>query len=147
MTRNRLRSSIRRVADPYHFPRIPQSLLELQEMLLERQQLHVTMDCRDSLFRGDVGVPGHASAIFMSTRISSYLRHVDIVFCDGTFASRSSRPRTSQVFQISTTIRNHVSCLIRRVHFNQVSAQTEFGLLFTGNPPCSGVGEQDHCCL
>lgn len=115
VTANRIRSAVRRAADPLHLPRIPQTIEELSQLMGENPHITATMDGADNIFLGMVGPPRHRSLIFLSRRVAAMLcredmrQRIQIVFSDGTFASRPSRPRFHQVFQISTSIDNHVS--------------------------------------
>ncbi len=113
-----MRTAIRRAADPLHLPRVPRTIEEFAELMANHQNITATMDGADSTYMALVGPPGHRSLIFMSRRVAAMLDHVVIVFSDGTFASRPSRPRFRQVFQISTSINNHVSNSILLLEMN-----------------------------
>ena len=108
---NRLRSAIRRARDHYLLPRVPQSLDDFGLMLTNHHEIRRTLDGLDDVFMSLVGPAGHRGLIFMSRRVNRFLENVTIVFSDGTFGSRPSRPHTSQVFQITAVYRNHVSML------------------------------------
>ncbi|KAK3932380.1 Carboxy-S-adenosyl-L-methionine synthase [Frankliniella fusca] len=112
-----MRTAIRRAADPLHLRRVPQSFEELADLMAQNPNITATMDGQDSIFMAPVGPPGHRSIIFLSRRVAGMMQsatlRINIVFSDGTFASRPSRPHSRQVFQISTSIHNHVVPLVQ----------------------------------
>lgn len=95
------------------YPQVPASLYNLGVLLTrpEYQGLTRTVDGNDNFFEGHVRSPnGQSSLVFVSQRMKRFMRHVRVVFCDGTFSSRPNTPPSAQVLQISTVVRNHV-CL------------------------------------
>ncbi|KAK3923567.1 Tyrosine-protein kinase etk [Frankliniella fusca] len=69
VTGNRMRSAIRRAADPLHLPRIPDTIEELSRLMGENPHITATMDGADDIFLGMVGPAGHRSLVFMSRRV------------------------------------------------------------------------------
>lgn len=112
VTPTRMKSSIQR-ARSLMYPRVPITLQNLGELLQEHQHLTKSIDGTDNLLSGVVhSVNGHTSVIIMSRRMRRFLRKVKIIFCDGTFGSRPHDPDSSQVLQILTVVRNHVSTIL-----------------------------------
>lgn len=75
------------------FPRIPQSLAELTDILQDPAwtSLTTTLDEEDSIYLGSASAQdGSHSIVFISQRCLDYMRSVDIIFADGTFFVRPS---------------------------------------------------------
>lgn len=108
VTPNRMRTAMRIASDRYHLQNLPESFADFAELLLTHDTICKTLDRQDSVFMTAVGPPGHVSIILLSRRVHEHLSEVEIVFSDGTFASRPSRPRSAQVFLITTMFGNTV---------------------------------------
>ncbi|KAK3933185.1 30S ribosomal protein S2 [Frankliniella fusca] len=102
---NSLRSAMRR-ARLQRFPKVPGTLTDLGKVLRKRKNRHITRsrDGRHNLFFGAVG-SGRAktrSLIFMTRRQLARMRKSRKLFADGTWDARPSKPKSRQVFSIST---------------------------------------------
>ncbi|KAK3910717.1 LexA repressor [Frankliniella fusca] len=108
LTLRRLRPAMQRARGSV-FPRLPQSLFELGNLLGDPvwSSLTQTLDEDDSLWLGSaLGADGSCSSVFISSRCLQVMRLVDILFADGTFYITPSINGCYQVFTI-VTIHSH----------------------------------------
>lgn len=103
-------------------PNIPHSFEDLHSILENNPELRRTLDGEEDLYQGMVGIEGHRSVVFISSRVVDGLENIRHIFCDGTFYARPNSPNSSQLFTVVTVRDNHVSKLIN--HYLQSSCMT-----------------------
>lgn len=83
---------------------------ELSRVLLQQQNVSATIDGVENLYAGSItATDGSHHVAFFSPRMLNFMSRVKIIQGDGTFKSRPTFPKSSQVFVIVTTWANTVS--------------------------------------
>lgn len=109
MNVRRLRTSMYR-ARSRTFPPVPQTLLELTQVLLQNPRVSVTVDGEQNMYAGSITADdGSHHVVFVSQRMLDFMGQCKLLQGDGTFKSRPATPESAQCFNIVTTYKDGVS--------------------------------------
>ena len=109
MNLRRLRTSMHRVRSGT-FPPVPQTLLELTQVLLGHPRVSVTVDGEQNMYAGSITAnDGSHHVVFVSRRMLDFMGQCKLLQGDGTFKSRPATPECAQCLAIVTTYKDGVS--------------------------------------